>query len=183
MAAGVWVCAHGHQPRLRPGSARVDQVPGRRRPGQKASRETALDRGRGSAGDHHPGDHLVFPDPAALEGGPAAHRRPAHAGAAAHRPSLRQLLRRHPHGRPGVAHHDRRGRRAQPDRHRPGRLCRRPAYRRPRLLHPDAHQRRDHPHLLRLRADLRLHPAQGIRRDPSYLPRARPHQCRGHRAA
>ena len=49
------------------------------------------------------------------------------AGAAARGPALRGLLRREPHGHAGGAHHDRRGRRAQPGGHGAGGVCRRTA--------------------------------------------------------
>ena len=61
---------------------------------------------------------------------------------AAYRTPLGQLLRRQSHRQPGVAHHDRCRRRAQPDRHRAGRLCRRHPDGGSRFLRPHAHQRR-----------------------------------------
>ena len=75
----------------------------------------------------HPGDHFVFEHAVAVEGGAAHDRRSAPAGAAACGPPVGEFLRREPQRAAGFADHERRGRRAQPDRHWPGGVCRRPA--------------------------------------------------------
>ena len=72
-----------------------------------------------------PGRHLVHAHPVALQGGAAADRGTAPQSAGAHRPPAGGLLRRQQDRRAGLAHHDRRGGRPQPDRHRPGGIRRR----------------------------------------------------------
>ena len=91
------------------------------------------------------------------------------------------LLRRQQDRHAGVAHHERRGRRAQPGRHRTGGLRRRAADGGDRLCGADSHQPGDDRDRLRLPAGLWSWPAQGVPDHPADFPRARQDQCRGDR--
>ena len=110
--------------------------------GSSASRSAAQIHRAGLLGHGGAGHYLVLAHATALQGRPAADRRDAPPGPAPCGPALRLLLRREPHRHAGRAHHDRRGRRAQPGRHRPGGVCRRPADRRAGLYLSAASQRR-----------------------------------------
>ncbi len=129
------------------------------------------------------GLHLVRAHAVALQGGAAHDRRTAPEGAATHRAAVGQFLRREPHRRAGVAHHDRRRGRAQPDRHRTGGLCRRHHHRADRVRGADEDQPHDHAHHLHRDPSVRHAAAEGAARYAADLPRARQDQRRSHRAA
>ena len=175
--------ADGRQPRFRPGAARLHQVPGGRHHRQAPFPEAPSARRRGADRHADPGNNLLLADADAVEGGAEADRRTAAAGAGARRPPAGGLLRLQQDRHAGVAHHERRGGRAQPDRHRAGGFRRRTADRGHRLRRAHPHQPADDRHRLRLPAGLRRRPAQGVSRDSSHLPRARQDQRRGHRTA
>ena len=119
--------ADGDQPAVRAGAAALDQVSDRQRDRQ-ASGATCWRRWCCGAGrDADPGRHFVFADATAFESRAAPDRRTAPEGAGARGAAAGRLLRRQQERRAGLAHHERRGRRAQPDRHWAGGFRRRPA--------------------------------------------------------
>ena len=93
--------------------------------------------------DPDSGRDFVYSHAASFQSRTAPDRRTAPESPAAHRPAAGRLLRRQQERRAGFAHHERRGRRAQPDRHRPGRIRRRPDDRRDLAGRVAAHQPAD----------------------------------------
>ena len=113
------------QPAVRPGAPALHQNSDRYRHRQ-ASDGFADSAGAGnSGGDADSGRNLVFPYADSFQSRPTPDRRTAPESPAAHRPAPGGLLRRQQERRPGLAHHDRCGRRTQPDRHGTGGLRRR----------------------------------------------------------
>ena len=182
-AAGDRLRAHGDQPGLRAGAARLDQISDRQHSAPGSGQQAAAAGGHRVQRHGGSGGYLIFADAALVESGAAPDHGSAQAGAAARGPALGELLRREPHGRAGFADHDRCGGRTEPDRHRPGGFCRRHPDRTAGVRDTAAHQPHHHPDRVRGSGGLCVHPAKGLQDHPADLPRARQDQRRGDRAA
>ncbi len=77
---------------------------------------------------YHSGNHVVRADPIVIEGGPASDRGTSPESAGPHFASAGRVLRFQQDWHPGLAHHDRCGRSAEPAGHRTGRSGRRAAH-------------------------------------------------------
>ncbi len=96
----------------------------------------------------------------------------AQAGAGAYRQAAHFVLRREQDGRAGVAHHERRGRRAEFNRYRAGGVCRRADDRRAGAGDFAAHQRDDDGDCVQRAIDFWRGAEQGVCDDTADIPRA-----------
>ncbi len=174
---------HGGQPAGRPGAALDVEVPDgrRRRPAELGPAAEAGD-GRRRGDDRRRGD-VVRQLPDSRRGRAARHHRHAQGGRGARDAPADPLFRfdedRHPH----LADHDRRRGHQEPRRHRPGAADR---------FDADRGHGADHPHLSELAADrgddpgarhVRLRHGHRVQAPAPAVPRTRPDQRRGDRAA
>ena len=115
---GIW--ADGDQPRFRPGAAGFHKIFPRRRDSETPSTAVAGDRPGGGHRDCYSRTYVLRADATTIEILLAHDFRTARKSAGAHRPAAGVVLRREQNRRADFADHERRGRRAQSDRHRAG---------------------------------------------------------------
>ena len=173
--------AHGDQPALQPGDARFHPLSGGPRGGQARGLAAEPDDRRRVCRHADSGHHLVLAHPTAFEGRAAADRGTAAQSAGTRGPAVGGLLRRQQIRRAGLAHHERRGGRSQPDRHGSGGFRRRPVDRRALAGHPAQHQRAADRDRTVLHPCLRAGTEQGLRQHPPHFPGARQDHGGSHR--
>ena len=126
--AGPGFCSDGHQPGVGTGASVFDQIPDRQRHRQTSRRIVAAPGLSRTGGHLHSGDHVIRADSTVIESGAAPDRGTSPESAGAHFASAGRVLRFQQDRHAGLAHHDRRGRSAEPVGDRTGRSGRRAAY-------------------------------------------------------
>ena len=134
--------ADGDQSHFRACAASFDEIFPRRRDSETPGTPVAGDRARGGHRDYYSRTYVLRADATTIEILLAHDFRAARKSAGAHRPAAGVVLRREQNRRADFADHERRGRRAQSDWHRPGGIRGRNPDGGIRLGVPAAHQRK-----------------------------------------